>query len=172
MGRKKRRHKGRSARKRIQRIVATSTIQWIRLERKCVKLYRLEKISAWQKRYHSHEKRAFVSVVGRKGKAQVKPGPVVYHLVRLVGDKWETKSFSTRSIKSTRIKGLHTPKRSLLLKGNMIHFKGFTSQQMDREGLKRGEDYAHNGANPVMRVERITYDTLVEYRSIVSRAEL
>lgn len=171
MGRKKKRHKGRSARKRIAQTIANSAIQWVRLERSHVKLYRLEKRIAWRRGYHSHEKRAFVTTQPNRGRAMVKCGPVVYHLVSLVGDKWETKHFSTRSIRSTRIKGLHTPKRSLFLDGNMIHFRGFTSQQMEREGLKRGEDYSHNGSDPVMRVERITYDTLVEYRAIVSQSE-
>ena len=155
MGRKsKKRHKGRSARKRVQRIVATTAIQWIRLERKHVKLYRSEKRIAWRKSYHSHEKRAFVSVVGVKGKAQVKPGPVVYHLVRLVGDNWESKSFSTRSIKSTRIKGLHTPEygipnigktinrqsRRIVVVGESVRFLGFSSDDMLSLGIPRGKN--------------------------------
>lgn len=111
MGRKKRRHKGRSARKRIQRIVATSAIQWIRLERKHVKLYRSEKRIAWRKTYHSHEKRAFVSIVGRKGKAQIKPGPVVYRLVNPENDR--VISFSTKAIKRDSMRGLTAPKATI-----------------------------------------------------------
>ena len=111
MGRKKRRHKGRSARKRIQRIVATSSIQWVRLERKHVKLYRLQKRIAWRKSYHSHENRAFVSLVGVKGKAQVKPGPVVYRLVNPDNDR--VISFSTKAVRRDSMRGITAPKATI-----------------------------------------------------------
>ena len=186
MGRKKRRHKGRSARKRIQRIVATSTIQWIRLERKHVKLYRSEKRIAWRKSYHSHEKRAFVSLVGVKGKAQVKPGPVVYHLVRLVGDNWERKSFSTRSIKSTRIKGLHTPEygipnigktinrqsRRIVVVGESIHFVGFNSDDMLSLGIPRGKDGFRIGNGYIaIHLSLIGIDKLRQLQSVLSKTQ-
>ena len=197
MGRKKRRHKGRSARKRIQRIVATSTIQWIRLERKHVKLYRSEKRIAWRKSYHSHEKRAFVSLVGVKGKAQVKPGPVVYHLVRLVGDNWERKSFSTRSIKSTRIKGVHSPEysiptigdsgtiakdgtkskvcresRKLIVVGESVRFLGFSADDMLSLGIPRGKNGFRIGNGYIaVHLSLIGVDKLRQLQSVLSKTQ-
>ena len=197
MGRKsKKRHKGRSARKRVQRIVATSAIQWIRLERKHVKLYRLEKRIAWRKTYHSHEKRAFVSLVGTKGKAQVKPGPVVYHLVRLVGDNWERKSFSSRSVKTPRIRGIHSPEyasptvgdsgtiakdgtkarvcresRKIIVKGDSILFHGFSSNDMEKLGLVRGKDFIPNGPTMVSSVKRISLEKIRKLSSHLAKCQ-
>ena len=198
MGRKtKKRHKGRSARKRLSAIVANSAIQWIRLERSNVKLYRLEKRIAWRRSYHTHENRAFTTTQPNRGRAMVKCGPVVYHVTALVADKWETKHFSTRSVKSSRIKGLHSPEyatttvgnsgtialdgsktkvcresRRIVVVGNSIHFVGFSSEDMLSLGIRQGKGGFRIGNGYIaVDLSLIEVDKLRQLQSFLSKTQ-
>jgi hypothetical protein len=186
MGRKKKRHKGRSAKKRLEMISENIETKWTRVERSIVRRYRDAKRIAWRKRYHSHEKRQFETLVGNKGKAQLKPGPVVYHLVRLVDGNWQAKSFATKSIKTPRIRGLHTPdyvmptisntlvskRRRVMIEGDFAKFIGFSADDMSSSGFVRGKDFWVEGNIMIVPIARYGIETIRVIASKISKPQI
>lgn len=177
MGRKAR-HKGRTQRRYCAQLASRLDTQTTRRVKRFAKV----RLRYWTKHADTYEKRAFVSLVAPKPRASTKLAPQVYHLVRLVGDEWTTKHFATRSIKTPRIRGLHSPtsatpnisngltshKRSVMIDGKKVLFYGFSDADLTSLSLVRGKDYWPDRGCIIGNLDSIGLQTVRTIASILA----
>lgn len=184
---RKKRHKGRG-RKRQARFLESQARRYVQRSRKL-------RLRQWAKHADDYESRAFVSTQPHRSKASCKVGPKVYHVIAFTDGEWKQGSFSTRSIKSTRIKGLHSPSytmptignsgtvavdgtkskirqdcRKLLIVGNNVRFMGFSADDVLSLGIPRGKNgFKIGNGYIVVSLSVIGLDKLREMQSFLSR---